>query len=240
MAALEAARLLREGFSVDARVESSEGKDVKTAADREAQALILRTIAPFGFDVLAEESTDRCFDKSGPLWIIDPLDGTMNFVRGFPMACVSIALWEGNRPRMGVIVDVATGDIFHGTIGHGAFLNDQPIRVSSITVAGQAILACGFPSGRSYESKAIGEFVQRVRTYKKIRMLGSAALMLAQVAAGRFDAYFEEDIYLWDVAAGLALVEAAGGRTWQKPGSSPLQFHTFATNGRLEAVTLLS
>ncbi|MDX1412537.1 MAG: inositol monophosphatase family protein, partial [Nitrospirales bacterium] len=117
-----------------------------------------------------------------------------------------------------------------GLTCRGAWLDDQEIHVSAVGVKSQAILATGFPSGRSYDTKSLLQFVHSVQAYKKVRMLGSAALMLAQVAAGRFDVYEEEDIFLWDVAAGLALVQAAGGEFQILPGSGPHKYHVRASN----------
>jgi myo-inositol-1(or 4)-monophosphatase len=273
-AAKEARAVLKKNFLIDAGVESSEAKDIKTKADVSAQEVIVSHLKPTGIPIIAEESggevdkrveglkglkvdggeeverfkglkvdgNDRSTvqpinDSTGhpedARWFVDPLDGTLNFTRGFPMAAVSIALWEGMEPSLGVIADVFTGEIFSGEVGVGATLGDRPLRVSSTSDPAQAVIATGFPSGRSYDSDSLLEFVQKVQRYKKVRMLGSAALMLAQVAAGRFDIYEEEDIYLWDVAAGLALVKAARGEFSMKPGSGPFKYHVRASNGRL-------
>lgn len=232
-AASAAANLLRTRFAGDAGVVSASGKDIKTCADVAAQEAILAVLGETGIAVLAEEGDLHDVEPDGLVWLVDPLDGTLNFTRGFPMAAVSVALWDGGRPLLGVVHDVFYGDIYAGVVGREAWLNGDPIRVSSVESRGEAVLATGFPSGRSYESGSLLKFVTAVQEYKKVRMLGSAAMMLAQVTAGRFDAYEEEDIYLWDVAAGVALVSAAGGRCELRPGSGQHQYHVRATNGRL-------
>jgi fructose-1,6-bisphosphatase/inositol monophosphatase family enzyme len=149
------------------------------------------------------------------------------------MACVSIALWDGESPILGVIADIYHGNIFSGFVGEAAYLDGKKISVSELTDASQAVICSGFPSGRNYERESLLEFVEKVRQYKKVRMLGSAALMLAQVAAGRADVYEEEDIYLWDVGAGLALVKAAGGQFAMSLGSGQFKYNVRAWNGKL-------
>lgn len=232
-AAARAAALLRSGYCDDAGVISAAGKDIKTRADQAAQEAILASLAPSGIAVLAEEGDRHDVDLDGPLWLVDPLDGTLNFTRGFAMAAVSVALWEGGRPLLGVVHDIFHGEVYSGEVGKGAWLDGRPMRVSGVDDRAAAVLATGFPSGRSYRTESLLDFVRSVQEYKKVRMLGSAALMLAQVAAGRFDAYEEEDIYLWDVAAGVALVSAAGGHCRITPGSGRHKLRVRATNGHI-------
>lgn len=232
-AAAAGADLLRKNFMHDAGITHSEGRDIKTLADVAAQEQILNTLKSSGIPVLAEEGDHQPIDSGELVWLVDPLDGTLNFSRGFPIAAVSIALWEKGKPILGVIQDVFSNQVYSGLIGEGAWLDAQSIHVSYIENKEQAILATGFPTGRSYATESLMQFVDSVQKYKKVRMLGSAAMMLAQVAAGRFDAYEEEDIYLWDVAAGLAIVQAAGGEISLASGSGQHKFRVRASNGRL-------
>ena len=247
-AAGAAADLLRIDYLADAGVTDDAGKDLKTNADLAAQALVLSHLAATKIPVLAEEQATSVrhqppmpgvqmaafatdVDLNGPLWLVDPLDGTLNFTRGFAMAAVSIALWDKGKPVLGVVHDIHHGLSYSGLSGEGAWCDDRPIQVSAVDTPAKAILATGFPSGRSYDTESLLGFVRSVQSYKKVRMLGSAALMLAHVAAGHFDVYEEEDIYLWDVAAGLALVHAAGGRFTIEPGSGPYKLRVLASNG---------
>ena len=221
----EAVNLIEKRFLVSAGILSEQAKDIKTEADVFVQEFILKELSETGLPILAEESTvKQRFEELH--WIVDPLDGTMNFARGFPMACVSIALWNGMQPVLGIIKDVFSKSIFTGIVGDKAFHCEEPIRISQTSEINEAIIATGFPSGRVYSTNSLQKFVEKVQCYKKVRMLGSAALMLAQVAAGRFDVYEEEDIYIWDVAAGLAILQAAASAMERSitmtPFSSPM------------------
>lgn len=207
-----ASGFLHEAFSRDKRVLAEEGRDIKLQADRDAEDIILDVLRESGHPVLAEESGESgTLEHDSPIWIVDPLDGTMNYKHGIPLCCVSIALSLSGRPVLGVIEDFNRAECFQGVPGTGAWLNGDPMRVSSAADAGRAILVTGFPTKLDIGGPALQQFVDHARRFKKVRMLGSAALMMAYVAAGRADAYAEDDIMYWDVAAGAALVEAAGG-----------------------------
>lgn len=234
-AARDAAHLLTAAFSTDAGVRSRTPKDIKTLADTEAEARILRHLATCGLPIVAEESTANAAQPDGPHWLVDPLDGTLNFSRGFPMHAVSIGLWEGQTPILGVIIDIARDTLYHGVVGHGAWRNGAPIHVSAVADRSQAVLATGFPAGRDYGAEALAAFVARVQAFQKVRMIGSAVLALAMVAEGTFDAYFEEGGKIWDVGAGLALVSAAGGKINWQPGTKSFSPVVSATNGLIEA-----
>jgi myo-inositol-1(or 4)-monophosphatase len=229
--AAEAASLLRRDYLRDAQITDDHGKDIKTHADVAAQDLILSRLEATCIPVLAEESDSKEVNLDSTLWLVDPLDGTLNFSRGFEMAAVSIALWDNGEPVLGVVHHIHHDRCYFGVVGESAWCDDRPLRVSDTADIQHAILATGFPSGRSYGTDSLLSFVHSVKSFKKVRMLGSAALMLAQVAAGHFDVYEEEDIYLWDVAAGLALVISAGGQFSMTPGSGAFQYHVRSHNG---------
>jgi len=188
------------------------GRDIKLAADRAAEAIIIDRLQESGYAILAEESGELGDLNSGaPVWVVDPLDGTMNYSRDIPLCCTSIALMKDGQPLLGVVQDFNRKETFVGLASGGAWLNDEPISVSAVDSASRAILATGLPSFRDYSASALQPTIKQFGRFKKVRMLGSAALMLAYLAAGRVDAYQEDDIMLWDVAAGLALVQGAGG-----------------------------
>lgn len=211
-AATLAGDLLSREFGQPKKVLSAEGKDIKIQADRDAEHIILKRLEETGYPILAEESGEHgeC-DTADVFWVVDPLDGTMNFMRDLPMNCVSIALCSAGDPVLGVVYDFNRDECFHGIVGQGAGMNDVPISVASTVERNQAVLATGFPAKSGFDRDTLNAFVSRVQHFKKIRMLGTAALSLAYVACGRVDMYLEDDIMLWDVAAGMALVEAAGG-----------------------------
>ena len=126
------------------------------------------------------------------------------------MCCISIALWS-SEPILGVVYDFNRDELFTGVTGVGAWCNDLPISPSGISSPKNAILTTGFPVNRNFSSNSLDIFLQNIINFKKIRLFGSAALSLAYVACGRVDAYLEEDIMLWDVAAGIALIKASNG-----------------------------
>lgn len=237
-AAEKAVTVLRTKYLTDAKITDNTGKDIKTEADKYAQKVIVEELRSTGIPILAEESggsKDKLLletpQLNGKMWVVDPLDGTVNFWRGFPMAAVSIALWDSGEPLVGVVSEVYHDIVFTAKVGEGAWCNDNPIQVSTTGSIKNAVIATGFPSGRSYDTESLTKFLSTVQSYKKVRMLGTAALSLAHVATGHFDVYSEEDIYIWDVAAGLALVRAAGGRFLMEKGSDDLKFHVVASNG---------
>ncbi len=211
-AAKRAGALLRDALRRDKKVLSSEGKDIKLQADRDAEAVILEVLQQSAFNILAEESGEHgVLDSGEPIWIVDPLDGTLNFSRNIPLCCVSIALSRPDDPLVGVVYDFNADDCFAGIVGEGAWWNGEPMSVSNIGDAAQGILATGFPVNFVYSEAGLQEYLASVRRFKKVRKFGTAALSLAWVACGRADAYAEDDIMYWDVAGGLALVRAAGG-----------------------------
>jgi myo-inositol-1(or 4)-monophosphatase len=248
-AARQAGALLRDAYSADAGVVSAVGKDIKTEADQAAESVVLDAIRPTGLAILSEESgmdqkagnrgqesgvsPSSILDSPSPLWIIDPLDGTFNFTRGFPACCVAIGLWAENQPVLGVIYDFVSDKMYSGIVGEGAFCNGEVMSVSSTGSYASASLATGFPSARDYSDASLADSIRKVQQFKKIRMIGSAALSIAHVANGSLDAYFEEDIWLWDVAAGLALVKAAGGAYSISEIKESWQLDVFAFNGLL-------
>lgn len=186
--------------------------DVKIKADQIAEKIIIDLLSPTGFSILSEEAGLLAARIESPLhWIVDPLDGTVNYLNGLPICCVSIALWENDNPVLGVVFDFFRDDIYKGLVGVGAWLNDVAISVRPRRPAIQSMLCTGFPVAMDFSQSTLEGFIRNIVSFKKVRLFGSAALSLAFVAAGRADAYYEKSIKLWDVAAGLALVKAAGG-----------------------------
>jgi len=211
-AAVEAGAALlanRAGWSV---IEAEEGREVKIGADKHAEKLILAAIGKASsFPIISEEAGWVRAQAAGEryVWAIDPLDGSVNYLRNYPHCAVSIALLEDGQPILGVVDCFVLGERFTGAVGEGAWLNGAPMLVSEISEPAQGILQTGVPSRASADSMKL--FEQRLSTWRKVRMIGSAASALAYVAAGRAEAYRESGSMIWDVAAGCALVKAAGG-----------------------------
>ena len=217
---------------VDRTINSEIGHDVKMQADVDSETLIRERLLRTKLPVIGEEigGDASLLGRDELYWAVDPIDGTYNFLRGFPGVCVSIGLWRGRRPVAGVIYDFYRDELFAGGGGLGLTLNGRTVSPKWAADIPHAVLCTGFPSGVDRGGEAVRKFVSYVERYKKIRMIGSAALALAYVASGRADAYFEENIKLWDIAAGLALIEGAGGHTRVEPvDGQPLAFNVWAT-----------
>ncbi|MCD4780894.1 MAG: inositol monophosphatase [Candidatus Omnitrophica bacterium] len=203
------------------KIYESQQKDISINLDLMLHDLIKNFLSQhFSFDVLSEEDKDQCdfLKQTQPVWIIDPLDGSFNVSRQIPMSCLSLGLWYDDTPRWGLIYDFNRDELFIGSLPEneicarsGAWCNQQPIQPARTPVA-EGVLSTGYPSWRDFSDDALKRSIQQVQSWKKIRMIGSAALSLAWVGCGRVDAYMEEDIRIWDVAAGLAIVQAAGGQ----------------------------
>ncbi|MCH2154704.1 MAG: hypothetical protein MK080_01735 [Opitutales bacterium] len=201
-----------ESFKNDAGTLNNSGRDLKTEADLAAERAIISELKKSEIPILSEEDTaSHLADTQGPHWIIDPLDGTVNFSRDFPVYSISIALWNGQHPILGVIQDIPNKKTYAGLVGGKAESGQDLLHVSNTPDLSKSILATGYPTKRDFSPESLAKFSHFTAQFKKVRMLGSAAMSLAYVASGTFDYYCEEGIWLWDVAAGLALVKAAGG-----------------------------
>lgn len=206
----------RASLDVEAvRVSQKQSNDFVTEVDHAAEQVIINTLlsAYPQHGILAEESgCERGNQGSDYVWIIDPLDGTTNFIHGFPVYCVSIALQVRGRMEQAVIYDPSRNDLFTATRGRGAFLNDRRIRVSKRVRMADCLIATGFPfrPEQDYE-QFMQMLMDMMRNTAGVRRPGSAALDLAYVAAGFSDGFFETRLQPWDVAAGSLLVQEAGG-----------------------------
>ena len=187
-------------------------KEMKSSVDKLLEKIILDSLRPTGLPILSEEVGEIAgFDNNGLRWIVDPLDGTVNYMRGLASCAVSIALWCGDVPVFGVIGEYPSCSLAWGGQLFGAYIEDIPIHVSAIIEKSQAIICTGFPSRFEFCDVSASIFLSKVFLYSKVRMLGAASLSLLQVARGAADVYFEDQIMLWDVAAGLAIIQGAGG-----------------------------
>src|SRR4051812_15245852 len=239
--ARDAGRILAEKFGRNALEISNKGDiDLVTEADLAAERFIIERIKSYypRHAILAEESeaSGIKYEGSGEFkWIIDPLDGTTNYAHAYPCFCVSIALERDGRVEIGVIHDPVRDETFAAERGEGATLNGRRIHVSEVDVLNNAMLCTGFP----YNVRELGDFARHFYNFimnaQGVRRDGTAALDLAYVACGRFDGFWEEGLRPWDVAAGVLLIEEAGGHVSYYDGS-PFEIYTppiLASNGLL-------
>ena len=235
--AREAGALLMQFFHQGLKIEYKGDADLVTAADRASEVLIrdrVRQKFP-SHDVLGEEQGLN--DQGGDYrWYVDPLDGTTNFAHGYPVFCVSIALEhravEATRIA-GVVYDPTRDELFTAEQGRGAQLNGKPIRVSKAAHLKECLLATGFPSHKRHKNPNIHFYHQITLRTHGVRRAGSAALDLCNVASGRFDGFWEFNLNPWDTAAGVLIVEEAGGKVSRFDGS-PFEIdsrETLASNG---------
>ena len=209
-AALKAGNYLRDNKNLDKEIYLEKGRDIKLEIDRNSEKIIYEELKGTKISFLGEEFGLKKESEDGLLWVVDPLDGTSNYFRGIDQCCVSIALMQNESPLIGVVYNFNSNDIYYASKGNGAYLNDIKIKVSSISDNASASLTTGFPA--SEKTKNTLDFLGDLSKWKKIRMFGSAALSCAYVASGKCDVYLEKGIYLWDIAAGICLVEEAGGK----------------------------
>jgi myo-inositol-1(or 4)-monophosphatase len=203
--------LLRAGFGA-AQVLSQIGRDVKLAQDKRSETAIVAFLqARSPHAILTEEGgwVAALPSHDALYWALDPLDGSHNYARGVPLCCVALALCRGDRPLAGCVYDFTRDETVWGGAGYGLWLNGAQCEAAPSTAG--STLATGFPVGGADNATALTQLRGAVADFKKIRMIGTAALSLSWVARGLFDAYAENGIRWWDVAAGLALVEGAGG-----------------------------
>jgi len=233
--ARKAARLLTEYKQTEIVINSSVGKDIKLQADVESEKMIADELSSTGYNILSEESGQiKISEGQEYCWIIDPLDGSLNFQRGIDIYCISIGLWKNNVPVGGVIYDFYHDKMYTGLVGSGAYCNDEPIKVSDIAQKSDGIIVTGFPVYSSFDDVTLGSFLDKVKQYKKVRLLGSAATSLIYVAKGSADVYTESNIAIWDVAAGLAIVKAAGGDFNFETGKGVNYLNVYASNQYLK------
>ncbi len=211
-------------------------KEIKALADTILEKDILQHLIPLGLPILSEEAGYLAGDDdSGYYFILDPLDGTFNFVKGLGPCAVSIALWNDRKPVFGVIYDFFEKQLIWGGGEFGAYCDGQKISVSDTLYKDKASICTGFPVRFNVESEASMKcFWNLVSPFAKVRMLGSAAMSLVNVAKGAAEVYSEKNIMLWDVAAGLAIVEGAGGTYNICETDDEWSYDVIATNGHIE------
>jgi myo-inositol-1(or 4)-monophosphatase len=242
-AALDAAHaagdLIRSRLGHAGRVDHKSAVDTVSETDRAAEALLRdRLLGAFPRDALLAEEGSASDGDSGWRWVVDPIDGTTNFIHGHPAFAVSIGLERDGRAVAGCVHAPAWRETFHAVEGEGAFLDGSPIRVSAVDRLDDALLATGFPYNRR---EIVDDLLRQVRAgvcaAQGIRRCGSAALDLCFVASGRLDGYWEQGLHPWDMAAGVLIVREAGGTVTDFDGSGfdLGSGRIVASNGRIHA-----
>jgi len=239
-AASEAGKLLRKSFGSALNVHQATHHDIKLEIDEQAQRLIAKVILADYPDhcILGEEGTTGN-PNADARWVVDPLDGTVNYFYGIPHYAVSVAAqqrvaadtWE---TVAGVVLDPELDELFVSEKGKPAMLHGHPIHVSERTRLGEAILAIGFFKSVDTINRSLQDFAQMIHKVRKLRLMGAAALDVVYIACGRYDAYIEYGIKLWDVAAGQLILENAGGRVESQPSADGAHaFNVRMWNGKL-------
>jgi len=210
-AALKAGKYLLENQGKELKILLNQGRDIKLQLDIDTEQLIKDSLrSQSAFSILGEE-TGLSSDVGEFYWVVDPLDGTSNFLRDIPISCVSIALMQDLQPILGVIYDFNHDDLYFGHLESKAFVNQVEIIVSDYSEKSKSTLVTGIPARTNYSDNEFKNMIDDFQHWKKVRMIGSAAMASIYVAAGKADTYKENGIFLWDIAAGAAIVNAAGG-----------------------------
>ena len=229
---------IKRFIDLDFKISNKEGiNNLVTEADHAAEKAIIEVITKNFPDhyILSEESGEIVQDSKYK-WIIDPIDGTVNFANGIPLCCVSIGLEKDGEMILGAVYNPLMNELYFAQKGFGASLNDKKLSVSDKTEVIKSCLVTGFPyTYLDTPNGPIQVFEKLVRKGVPVRRLGSAAIDLCWVAAGRFDGFYEHKLSAWDSAAGFLIVEEAGGKVTDFEGNhfSPYQPHIIATNGKI-------
>lgn len=243
-AATAAGKLLRQSFGTALAVSQALDYDIKLAIDEQAQQAITHVILAEHPDhcILGEEGTSGN-PRADVRWVVDPLDGTVNYYYNIPHYAVSIAVQERAADDQwqtvaGVVLDPQREELFSGLRGQPSTLNGRPIAVSNRADLAEAIVVMGFFKSEETIRRGLEDFSRLVTSVRKMRLTGSAELDVCYVACGRFDAYIEHGIKLWDIAAGQLILENAGGKADLRPRNEEHAFTARMWNGKLSLATL--
>ena len=232
-AALLAGKFLISANNDAQKILIDDGRDIKLQIDQDAENLITEYISTrSNLPILGEE-----FGHKGNLgstfWVIDPLDGTSNYFRNIPICAVSIALMHNNESIIGVINDFFSENLYFASKEKGAFVNNKRINVSDISEHSKGTIVTGIPSKKEYSKEYFSRMIDDFKCWKKVRMIGSAAIANTFVAAGKAEMYREEGIFLWDIAAGAIIVREAGGKISMSTTDNKFRLDAEFTNGKV-------
>jgi len=234
-AATKAGHILLSNKSNLNKILSTTKKDIKLQADISAETVIKDIIkSESTLPILAEESGLSSEKISSTFWVVDPLDGTANYSRNIPICCVSIGLISDLKPVLGVIYDFHNDELYEGSIDTKALLNNNEISVSKVENFYDGVLLTGLPNNTDYSDSALLKMVKDFQNWRKVRMIGSAAMASVYIASGKADLYTEKKTYLWDIAAGAAIVNAAGGEASIVNQNENFQVDVYFSNSHLK------
>lgn len=232
--AIDAGKYLKENFHIFHESIFNEGRDIKLKIDQDAERIILDVISEYSeLPILSEESgiSESLGDN---YWVVDPLDGSSNYFRKIRICAVSIALIQNQKPILGVINDFMNDDLYYAERNKGAFCNDKVISVSEVANTHQGTLMTGIPAKQNYTNDEFSSMINLFQGWKKVRMIGSAAIANSYVANGRADCYEEKDTFIWDVAAGAIIVQEAGGIAYLSALQDNFRLNAKFTNGKVK------
>ena len=231
--------LIRDFGEIENLQVSSKGPgDFVSSADKRTEKIIIDELlkAHPDYCIITEESGVINKSNTKNKWIVDPIDGTMNFLNGIPQFAISIGYEENNEVKCGVIFNPIMNELYCAEKGNGAYLNNSRIRVSNKKKINDALLVTGGPKGASkIKDKIFSEYINVSKNVSNVRKFGSAALDMAYVACGRFDGYWQRELNYWDVAAGIIILKEAGGFVdfFEEDTNSPLKKNILATNSNI-------
>ena len=232
-AAQTSGNFLKNEFHQDQEASLNKGRDIKLKIDIESEKLIIKSInLNSKLPILSEES-GASRDLGDTYWIVDPLDGSSNYFRRIDICAVSIALMHQGKPLIGVIYDFMNEHLYFASKNGGAFCNEIPIKVSDIESAAEGTIMSGIPAKSFYTDDEFKSMIKLFQKWKKVRMIGSAAIANLYVAKGKADCYEEKGTFIWDVAAGAVIVHEAGGFASLSDFKSDFRVDAKFTNGKV-------
>ncbi len=232
-AAQTSGNFLKKEFNQDQEASLNKGRDIKLKIDIESEKLILKFIKQNSMLPILSEESGASNDLGDTYWIVDPLDGSSNYFRKIDICAVSIALMHQGEPLLGVINDFMNEHLYFASKNGGAFCNNTPIRVSNTDDAAEGTIMTGIPAKSFYSDDEFKLMIKLFQKWKKVRMIGSAAIANLYVAKGKADCYEEKGTFIWDVAAGAVIVNEAGGLASLSEFKSDFRIDAKFTNGRV-------
>ena len=232
-AAQTSGNFLKKEFNQDQEASLNKGRDIKLKIDIESEKLILKFIKQNSMLPILSEESGASNDLGDTYWIVDPLDGSSNYFRKIDICAVSIALMHQGEPLLGVINDFMNEHLYFASKNGGAFCNNTPIRVSNTDDAAEGTIMTGIPAKSFYSDDEFKLMIKLFQKWKKVRMIGSAAIANLYVAKGKADCYEEKGTFIWDVAAGAVIVHEAGGFASLSEFKSDFRVDAKFTNGKV-------